>query len=100
MKHLTRNRAIRLPMLLALVVFAMCFVFPHPAIAKLDYAIGANATEGDPGDGLEYTSSGSEGDLLGEGKNLLSTRCIIIRKSSAPCNTQPPNAAPVLNFAR
>jgi len=22
------------------------------------------------------------------------------RKSSAPCNTQPPNAAPVLNFAR
>jgi len=55
MKHLTRNRAIRLPMLLALVVFAMCFVFPHPAIAKLDYAIGANATEGDPGDGLEYT---------------------------------------------
>ena len=82
MKHLFRNRAIRLPILLVLVVFAFS-VSPTIAWANRDVSNGGNCLDGDPGDGLGYTGGGGGGFLPPTGENTSSyseksTRIFII----------------------
>ncbi len=67
MKYLNLRRMICLSALLVLVCFASSLFVPSPAIAKVDYTNGSGMAEGDPGDGLGFTSGG--GGLLPDGGN-------------------------------
>ena len=67
MKHLTKSAAIILSALMTLSLVFLSLVAPSAAVAGgIEYTDGAGSTEGDPGDGLEYSGGGGGTQIVSD----------------------------------